>query len=48
MEERLKKQFDSVILILQYLIKETENYNLTNEQWFLNYLDEINKLSVKY
>ena len=31
-----------------YLIKETENYNLTNEQWFLNKLDEINKLSVKY
>lgn len=48
MEERLKKQFDRVILILQYLIQETENYNLTNEQWFLNKLDEINKLSVKY
>lgn len=48
MEERLKKQFEKVIIILEYLIKETENYNLTNEQWFLNRLDEINKLSVKY
>ena len=48
MEERLKKQFERVIIILEYLIKETENYNLTNEQWFLNRLDEINKLSVKY
>lgn len=48
MEERLKKQFDSVVIILESLIKETENANLTNEQWFLNRLDEINKLSVKY
>lgn len=48
MEERLQTQFDRVIVILQYLIKETENYNLTNEQWFLNKLDWINKLSVKY
>ena len=48
MEERLQTQFDRVIVILQYLIKETENYNLTNEQWFLNRLDWINKLSVKY
>ena len=37
-----------VITILEFLIKETENYNLTNEQWFLNKLDLINKLSVKY
>lgn len=48
MEERLQKQFDKVIVILEYLIKETENANLTNEQWFLNRLDWINKLSVKY
>lgn len=48
MEERLKKQFDSVVIILESLIKETENACLTNEQWFLNKLDEINKLSIKY
>lgn len=48
MEERLQKQFEMVITILEFLIKETENYNLTNEQWFLNKLDLINKLSVKY
>ena len=48
MEERLQKQFEKVITILEFLIKETENYNLTNEQWFLNKLDLINKLSVKY
>jgi hypothetical protein len=48
MEERLQKQFDRVVVILECLIKETENANLTNEQWFLNKLDYINKLSVKY
>lgn len=48
MEESLQKQFDRVIVILESLIKETENANLTNEQWFLNKLDYINKLSVKY
>jgi hypothetical protein len=48
MEERLNTQFDRVIAILEYLIKEVENANLTNEQWFLNKLDYINKLSVKY
>lgn len=48
MEERLNTQFDRVIVILEYLIKEVENANLTNEQWFLSKLDYINKLSVKY
>lgn len=48
MEESLQKQFDRVIAILECLIKETENANLTNEQWFLNRLNYINKLSVKY
>lgn len=48
MEERLKKQFDKIISILECSIKEVENANLTNEQWFLNRLDYINKLSVKY
>lgn len=48
MEERLNTQFNRVITILEFLIKEVENANLTNEQWFLNKLDYINKLSVKY
>lgn len=48
MEEVLKKQFDKIIVILECSIKEVENANLTNEQWFLNKLDYINKLSVKY
>lgn len=48
MEERLEKQFDRIIVILECSIKEVENANLTNEQWFLNKLDYINKLSVKY
>lgn len=48
MEERLNTQFNRVIAILEFLIKEVENANLTNEQWFLNKLDYINKLSVKY
>lgn len=48
MEKRLNTQFNRVIAILEFLIKEVENANLTNEQWFLNKLDYINKLSVKY
>jgi hypothetical protein len=48
MEERLKKQFDRIIVILECSIEEVANANLTNEQWFLNKLDYINKLSVKY
>ena len=48
MEERLNTQFNRVIAILEFLIKEVENANLTNEQWFLNKLDYINKLSIKY
>lgn len=48
MEERLQKQFERIIVILECSIKEAEYANLTNEQWFLNSLDQINKLSVKY
>lgn len=48
MEEKLQKQFERIIVILECSIKEAEYANLTNEQWFLNKLDQINKLSVKY
>ena len=48
MEERLKEQFDRIIVILECSIKEAEYANLTNEQWFLNFLDELNELSVKH
>jgi hypothetical protein len=48
MEEKIKIQFKSVIVMLEHLIALSEENSLTNEQWFLDALDEINKLSVKY
>ena len=48
MEENIKTQFKCIIVVLNSLLKLVEENNLTNEQWFLDYMDEINKLSVKY
>lgn len=48
MEEKIKVQFKKLTLLLDHLINLVEEKGLTNEQWFLDSLDEINKLSVKY
>lgn len=48
MEEKIKTQFKCIIVVLNSLLKLVEENNLTNEQWFLDYMDELNKLSVKY
>ena len=48
MEEKIKIQFKSLVITLNSLIQMVEKKGLTNEQWFLDSLDEINKLSVKY
>lgn len=48
MEEKIKTQFKCLIVTLDSIIKMVEEQVLTNEQWFLDYLDEVNKLSVKY
>lgn len=48
MEEKIKTQFKCIIVVLNSILKLVEENNLTNEQWFLDYMDELNKLSVKY
>lgn len=44
MENRSKDALNKVKAIIDY----AENFDEINEQWFLNWLDELNKLSVKY
>lgn len=48
MEEKIKLQLNCLVTTLDTIIRMVEEQGLINEQWFLNYLDEINKLSVKY
>lgn len=48
MEEKIKTQFKRALITLDSIIKMVEENKLVNEQWFLDYMDELNKLSVKY
>ena len=41
-------EYDIAIAIINSLIETAEMNNCTNEQWFLDWLDEINKLSITY
>ena len=38
----------STIDNLQHIIKYAEDNNLVNSQEFINFLDEVNEISVKY
>ena len=42
------QEYDIAIAIINSLIETAEMNNWTNEQWFLDFLDTLNKLSVKY
>jgi hypothetical protein len=48
MEEKIKTQFKCALITLDSLIKIVEENKLVDEQWFLDYMDELNKLSVKH
>lgn len=48
MEEKIKTQFKQALITLESIIGLIEERGLINEQWFLDYMDELNKLSVKY
>lgn len=37
-----------IIKMLELYIKSIEETKMTNEQFFINFLDSINELSVKY
>ena len=41
-------EYDIAIAIINSLIETAEMNNWTDSQWFLDWIDEINKLSVKY
>lgn len=42
----LKDAYDNVIVTLRELIQESKDKGLENEQVFLDFMDELNKLSV--
>ena len=44
MEEKSQK----ILKEINQLIADAITYKQTNEQWFLDCMDELNKLSVKY
>lgn len=46
--ESLKLETKIEIQNIEKLILMVKNNSLTNEQWFLDFLDELNDLSVKY
>lgn len=44
----MREKYKEAILLVESLIREAELEGATNEQWFLDFLDELNILSVKY
>lgn len=44
----MKEEYKQAILLIESLIREAELEDATNEQWFLDWIDKINKLSVTY
>ena len=47
MEERLKNSCRNILTKIRMLVQEVELMNLTNEQWYLDFEDELNELSIK-
>ena len=45
---RLKKLSETILLAAESLIEIVAEEGKQNEQWFLDYLDDLNKLSVSY
>jgi hypothetical protein len=39
---------NNLVLLLTMFIDRVRKEKQTNEQWFLNFMDEINKQSVRY
>lgn len=44
----MREKYKEAILLVESLIREAELEDATSEQWFLDWIDEINKLSVTY
>lgn len=48
MEEALKKKLKKVLSDLNEIILEIQNNKLENEQYILDFMDEVNKISVMF
>ena len=48
MKTKIENLFAHAITSTEKAINLAEENNLTNEQWFLDCMDELNKLSVTY
>lgn len=46
MEEFLQKRVQEILTSVKTYITAVENCNLTDRQWFIEFEDELNKLSV--
>lgn len=44
----MKEEYKQAIELIIALIKEAERDGETDSQWFLDWIDQINKLSVTY
>lgn len=47
MEERLKNRAYVLLSSLETYIREVEQAELTNKQWFIEFENQINELSIK-
>lgn len=47
-KSNLKELSGTILLAAESLIKTVAEEGKQNEQWFLDYLDELNRLSVTY
>ena len=47
-EEQINELCKDVIKMAEHTIKLVEIYKCNDKQWFLDYLDKLNEISVKY
>lgn len=47
-KNRLYNQGLTLLKMLNLYVKQVEDANMTDEQYFLNFLDSINEISVRY
>lgn len=47
-KHRLYNQGLTLLKMLNLYVKQVEDANMTNEQYFLNFLDSINEISIRY
>lgn len=46
--QNFKDETKEEIAKIEWLIQQIEDNSLINEQWFLDFLDKMNTLSIKY